>query len=172
MHTRLDGTRPVVRWRALIVASFTQQALRHAPIRQPRVRRSLAVACSLAAVALLVSCSRDATIGARTPSPTTAARSMQPAPSRSSTAAAPSPTTPSSEGPARHGATERAAAAALAAISGGTVRKVERGDEGVGYAVEVRRPTGGIVQVLLDTRFRLVAIRDDLHEAGGAESGG
>lgn len=59
--------------------------------------------------------------------------------------------------------------AAVKAARGGRAIQVETGDEGTAYSVEVRRPDGRIVQILLDRRLRRVGARGDQHEAGGGD---
>lgn len=76
------------------------------------------------------------------------------------------------ERPAQRTAADRAAAAALRTVGAGTVRKVEKGDEGVAYSVEVRRPSGNIVQVLLGSRFQVIGVSNDFHEETGGEEAG
>lgn len=57
---------------------------------------------------------------------------------------------------------DRAIRAALAATGGGTASAVERDSESGGsWEVEVRRPDGGIVDVRLDDRYRLVVVEGD-----------
>jgi uncharacterized membrane protein YkoI len=51
---------------------------------------------------------------------------------------------------------QRATRAALRATRGGTVRGVERGDDGAAYEVEVRRPDGSVVEVQLDAGFNVL----------------
>ena len=53
-------------------------------------------------------------------------------------------------------AAQRAARAALRATGGGTVRGVERGDDGAAYDVEVRKPDGSVVEVQLDASFNVI----------------
>lgn len=51
----------------------------------------------------------------------------------------------------------RASAAALRSTGGGTVKEVERGDDGNSvYEVEVRRPDGTIAEVQLDAAFAVI----------------
>jgi uncharacterized membrane protein YkoI len=62
---------------------------------------------------------------------------------------------------------DRAVAAALAHVGGGTVLETEAGDDGAVYEVEIRRPDGSQVEVQLDRDFQVQgAARDD---DGGAE---
>jgi uncharacterized membrane protein YkoI len=51
---------------------------------------------------------------------------------------------------------QRAARAALRATGGGTVRGVERGDDGAAYDVEVQRPDGSVVEVQLDAGYNVL----------------
>ena len=55
---------------------------------------------------------------------------------------------------------ERAAAAALRAVGGGSASAVERDDDAA-YEVEVRRANGSTVDVDVDGNYRVVAIDDD-----------
>lgn len=64
-----------------------------------------------------------------------------------------------SEGSLTGSAAERAADAALTAVGGGTVLEAERADDGDGaYEVEVRKSDGSVVEVLIDSRYRVVRI--------------
>ena len=57
---------------------------------------------------------------------------------------------------------QRAEAAALRLIPGGTANAVERDSEnGATWEVEVRRPDGSTVDVRLDERFNLVVVEPD-----------
>ncbi len=57
---------------------------------------------------------------------------------------------------------DRARAAALAAVPGGTATAIERdGEDGATWEVEVRRPDGGSVDVRLDERYRVVVTEPD-----------
>jgi uncharacterized membrane protein YkoI len=56
---------------------------------------------------------------------------------------------------------DRAVAAALAAVGGGTVLETEAGDDGAAYSVEVRLGDGRQVEVNLDNAFRVIAREDD-----------
>lgn len=57
---------------------------------------------------------------------------------------------------------DRAIRAALAATGGGTANAVERdGESGGTWEVEVMRADGGVVDVRLDDRYRLVGIDGD-----------
>ena len=57
---------------------------------------------------------------------------------------------------------DRARAAALAAVPGGTVNAVERdGENGATWEVEVTRPGGGTVDVRLDGQYGVVVIEGD-----------
>jgi hypothetical protein len=53
----------------------------------------------------------------------------------------------------------RAGAAALRATGGGTVQESER--EGTSYEIEVRKPDGSIVEVQLDSSYRVVGVDGD-----------
>ena len=64
---------------------------------------------------------------------------------------------------------ERARAAALVAVPGGTANAVERdGENGATWEVEVARPGGGTVDVRLDDQYRVVTIEGDseAHDSG------
>jgi len=62
-------------------------------------------------------------------------------------------------------AADRARAAALAHVEGGTATAVERESEnGAAWEVEVRRADGSTVDVLLDERYRLVLVEGDAEE--------
>ena len=61
---------------------------------------------------------------------------------------------------------ERATAAALAHIRGGTVIGTEAGDDGAAYGVEIRRDDGSVVEVALDARFRVIGQETDDDAAG------
>jgi hypothetical protein len=56
---------------------------------------------------------------------------------------------------------ERAEAAALEAVGGGTVTEVEAGDGGAAYGVEIRRHDGLHVEVLLDDSFVVIGSETD-----------
>ena len=65
---------------------------------------------------------------------------------------------------------ERARAAALELLPGGTVNAVERDDEnGATWEVEVTRADGGTVDVRLDEAFGVVVIEDDREDEGEDE---
>lgn len=56
---------------------------------------------------------------------------------------------------------ERAEAAALEAVGGGTVTEVETGDGGAAYGVEIRRDDGSQVEVQLDESFAVIGTETD-----------
>jgi hypothetical protein len=59
-------------------------------------------------------------------------------------------------------AADRARAAALARVTGGTAIAVERESEnGAAWEVEVRRGDGSTVDVLLDAQYRVILVEDD-----------
>jgi hypothetical protein len=61
---------------------------------------------------------------------------------------------------------DRARAAALAHLGGGTANAVERDDEdGATWEVEVTKPDGETVDVRLDGRYRVVVVEGDSEEA-------
>ena len=63
---------------------------------------------------------------------------------------------------------DRARAAALAHVPGGTATAVERDSEdGATWEVEVRRPDGASVDVRLDDRFAVVAVEADGEDRDG-----
>jgi len=63
---------------------------------------------------------------------------------------------------------ERAGAAAVRAVGGGSVLEVERDDDGAGvYEVEVRRAAGVQVDVHVDGRFQPVGVVVDDGDAAG-----
>lgn len=59
-------------------------------------------------------------------------------------------------------AADRAKAAAVASIPGGKANEVERGDDGgAAWEVEVTRPDGKTVDVLLDTDHRVIGTEQE-----------
>ena len=56
---------------------------------------------------------------------------------------------------------ERATAAALEAVGGGTVTDVEVGDDGAAYGVEIRADDGSQVEVMLDADFTVIGTEGD-----------
>lgn len=56
---------------------------------------------------------------------------------------------------------ERAEAAALEAVGGGTVIETEVGDDGAAYGVEIRRDDGSEVEVNLDESFTVIGTEAD-----------
>ena len=69
-------------------------------------------------------------------------------------------------------ALEQAKAAALAHTGGGTVIETETGDDGAAYGVEVRLPSGRVVELSLDERFAVLGSEadDDAGEESGEEN--
>jgi hypothetical protein len=72
---------------------------------------------------------------------------------------------------------DRAGAAALRATGGGTVQESERDNEkGATFEVEVRKPDGSVVDVRLDSSYRVVAVDGDTQsnddDAGGQDDTG
>jgi uncharacterized membrane protein YkoI len=65
---------------------------------------------------------------------------------------------------------DRATAAALASVGGGSVVETEIGDGGAAYSVEVRRTDGSVVEVQLDARFRVIGTEAD-DDTGTGEDG-
>jgi hypothetical protein len=53
---------------------------------------------------------------------------------------------------------ERAGAAATAAVPGARVNEIERTDSGSGYEVELIRPDGSVVDVVLDGSFNVIKV--------------
>jgi hypothetical protein len=65
---------------------------------------------------------------------------------------------------------DRARAAALVAVPGGTANAVERdGENGATWEVEVTRADGGTVDVRLDDRYGVLAIEGDTEAADDTE---
>ena len=56
---------------------------------------------------------------------------------------------------------ERAEAAALEFVGGGTVTEVEAGDDGAAYGVEIRADDGSQVEVQLDESFTVIGTESD-----------
>jgi hypothetical protein len=77
------------------------------------------------------------------------------------------------DGPALTGTTlQRASAAAVKAAGGGRVTETEHDSEGgATYEVEVRKPDGSEVEVLLDGSFNVVSVEGDQDEPGDSDSG-
>jgi uncharacterized membrane protein YkoI len=67
---------------------------------------------------------------------------------------------------------DRATAAALEHVGGGTVIETEAGDDGAAYGVEIRREDGSVVEVSLDERFQVIGTEGDDDVAGEAEHEG
>jgi hypothetical protein len=68
---------------------------------------------------------------------------------------------------------QRASAAALEAAGGGRVTETEHeSEEGASYEVEVTKPDGSQVEVLLDESFNVVAVEGDRDEPGDTEESG
>jgi len=65
---------------------------------------------------------------------------------------------------------DRARAAALAFTGGGTVIESEAGDDGAAYGVEVRLDDGRVVEVSLDSSFRVLG--DEADDDGSTEQDG
>jgi uncharacterized membrane protein YkoI len=63
---------------------------------------------------------------------------------------------------------DRAKAAALAHVGGGTADAVERDDEDAAWEVEVTRPDGATVDVHLDAGYDVVGVEGDSEEDDGA----
>jgi hypothetical protein len=68
-------------------------------------------------------------------------------------------------------ALQRATAAALAHVGGGTVIETEVGDGGAAYGVEVRREDGNVVEVNLNADFEVIGSEADDDAADGSEAG-
>jgi uncharacterized membrane protein YkoI len=56
---------------------------------------------------------------------------------------------------------QRAEAAALESVGGGTVTEVEAGDDGAAYGVEIRLANGSQVEVQLDSSFNVTGTETD-----------
>jgi hypothetical protein len=68
---------------------------------------------------------------------------------------------------------QRASAAALKAAGGGRVTETEHeSEDGASYEVEVAKPDGSQVEVLLDESFNVVAVEGDRDEPGDTEESG
>jgi uncharacterized membrane protein YkoI len=66
---------------------------------------------------------------------------------------------------------ERASAAALKAAGGGRVTETEHDSEGgATYEVEVTKPDGSEVEVLLDGSFKVISAESDREESGDSDS--
>lgn len=67
---------------------------------------------------------------------------------------------------------DRAKAAAIRLVPGGSARAVERdGEKGAVWEVEVRKPDGSSVDVRLGTSFEKVSIDADVETPGDADTG-
>jgi hypothetical protein len=71
--------------------------------------------------------------------------------------------------PLQGDARARASAAALDHVGGGRVIETEVGDDGAAYGVEILRPDGSVVEVSLDSDFRVIATEGDDDAAGESE---
>lgn len=67
-------------------------------------------------------------------------------------------------------ALDRATAAALAHTGGGTVIETEVGDDGAAYGVEIRLDDGSVVEVSLDSSFRVIG--DAADDDGSGDDAG
>ena len=76
------------------------------------------------------------------------------------------------DAPLTGSARQKAIAAALAHVGGGTVVGTEVGEDGTAYGVEVRLGDGSQVDVKLDERFKVVATENDDDGAQDADAGG
>jgi hypothetical protein len=65
------------------------------------------------------------------------------------------------DAPLQGRAYDRATAAALEHVGGGTVLETESGDDGAAYGVEIRKEDGGVVEVSLDENFEVVGSEQD-----------
>jgi hypothetical protein len=77
------------------------------------------------------------------------------------------------EGPSQTGpGADRATAAALAHLGGGTANAVERDSEnGATWEVEVTKSNGDTVDVRLDANYEVVVVEGDTEDADGEDSG-
>lgn len=58
-------------------------------------------------------------------------------------------------------ALDRATAAALEHVGGGTVIETETGDDGAAYGVEIRKDDGSVTEVNLDENFKVIGAEAD-----------
>ncbi len=66
-------------------------------------------------------------------------------------------------------ARDRATAAALQHVGGGTVIETEAGDDGAAYGVEIRKDDGSVVEVNLDGDYNVTGSEQDDDGSGEAE---
>ena len=66
-------------------------------------------------------------------------------------------------------ARDRATAAALEHVGGGTVIETEAGDDGAAYGVEIRKDDGSVVEVNLDGDYNVTGSEQDDDGSGEAE---
>jgi hypothetical protein len=71
--------------------------------------------------------------------------------------------------PLRGSVRDRAEAAALEHVGGGTVIETEVGDDGAAYGIEIRREDGSVVEVNLDENFQVIGSEGD--DDGSGEDG-
>jgi hypothetical protein len=64
---------------------------------------------------------------------------------------------------------DRASAAAIEHVGGGTVIETEVGDDGAAYGVEIRLDDGSVVEVQLDQNFTVTGTEADDDSAGESE---
>jgi hypothetical protein len=78
---------------------------------------------------------------------------------------------PNDDQPLGGSALDKAAAAALEHTGGGTVIETEIGDGGAAYGVEIRLDDGSVVEVHLDTAFKVIGqeVDDDGSERSGPD---
>jgi uncharacterized membrane protein YkoI len=72
--------------------------------------------------------------------------------------------------PLRGTTLDKASAAALEHVGGGTVIETEVGDDGAAYGVEIRKDDGAVVEVNLDANFDVIGSEPD--EDGSNEDEG
>ena len=73
--------------------------------------------------------------------------------------------------PLEGNAYERATAAAVEYVGGGTVIETEVGDDGAAYGIEIRKNDGTIVEVNLDENFEVIGAEPDDDGADEDEDG-
>ena len=74
--------------------------------------------------------------------------------------------------PLQGSARDRAEAAALEHVGGGTVIETEVGDDGAAYGVEIRLDDGSVVEVSLDQNFEVIGSEDDDDGSGDENEAG
>jgi hypothetical protein len=67
---------------------------------------------------------------------------------------------------------DKATAAALEHVGGGTVVETEAGDDGAAYGVEIQKADGSVVEVELDKNFNVIGSAQDDDGPGDQDQGG